>query len=175
METLVAVGGAAVGLPTAFYCSRLWRERALARSAYAALCEKLALRAALVPQLLEAARAHEEEARAAIAAVAQMLESATRAKDCETRLCHERGLSERLATLMAQPALAHDPRFHALAGRLAELEGELDYARRFYNGAAREYRRRLAALPWGLVARGLGLRAPPAFETTDPREVELML
>jgi LemA protein len=53
------------------------------------------------------------------------------------------------------------------------VESEVQYARRYYNGAAKEYGRRLESFPAGLVGRALGFRPMPAFETVDRREVEV--
>ena len=175
VETLSALIGIAIGLPAVFLYQRLKSERGLAREAYAVLAAKLARRAAIVPQLVDAARPHEAQYHAAIAAVSEVLAATLAARDPETRFGQERALSDRLGTLMAQPALAADARFHELAGKLAEVESEVQYARRYYNGAAKEYGRRLESFPAGLIGRVLGFRPMPAFETVDRREVEVSL
>ena len=173
VETLAALLGIAVGLPAVFLYQRLKIERGLAREAYAALAAQLSRRAAIIPELLEAARPHEAQNPAAIAAVREVLAATQEARDPEMRFGQERALSDRLGTLMAQPAFAADARFHALAGQLAQVESDVHYARRYYNGAAREYDRRLESFPAGLIGRVLGFRPMPAFETVDRREVEV--
>jgi LemA protein len=173
VETLAALLGIAFGLPAVFLYQRLKSERTVAREAYAALTAQLARRAAIVPQLVDAARPLAPQHEACIAAVSEVLAATQAARDPETRFGQERALSDRLGTLMAQPAFAADTRFHDLAGELAEVESEVQYARRYYNGAAKEYCRRLDAFPAGLVGRVLGFRPMPAFETVDRREVEV--
>jgi len=175
VETLAALLGIAIGLPAVFLYQRLKSERTLAREAYSALAAQLARRAALVPELLEAARPRAPQHEACIAAVSELLAATQAARDPEARFGQERALSDRLGTLMAQPAFAADARFHELAGKLAEVESEVQYARRYYNGAAKEYDRRLEAFPASLIGRVLGFRPMPAFETADRREVEVSL
>jgi LemA protein len=175
IETLAALLGIAVGLPAVFLYQRLKSERGVARAAYAALAAQLARRAQIVPQLIDAARPHAAEHQPAISAVSELLAAAQAARDPETRFGQERALSDRLGTLMAQPALAADARFHELAGQLAQVESDVQYARRYYNGAAKEYDRRLEAFPASLIGRVLGFRPMPAFETVDRREVEVSL
>ena len=68
-----------------------------------------------------------------------------------------------------------DGNFRDLAGRLIEVEDQLQYARRFYNGAVKQYLTRLQTFPDVLVARLFTFIPAAFFETDDRAAVEVRL
>ena len=64
----------------------------------------------------------------------------------------------------AYPQLKADASFRDLAAQLVATEDQLQYARRFYNGAVKQYVTRLESFPELLVARLAGFRPMPFFE-----------
>jgi len=65
--------------------------------------------------------------------------------------------------------------FRDLAQKLVEIEDSLQYARRFYNVAVQQYVTRIESFPAVLIARPLGFRAMPFFETADRAPVKVAL
>jgi LemA protein len=179
LETWVAVLGLAVGLPTVFLFNRLKGERRLARDGLAAIEAQLRRRTELVPRLVAAAQSLLPGERALLASLTELHAAAAAAKDCEQRFGRERALGECLARLLAlresNAVLRDDDAFGEAAAQLAAVEAELQYARRYYNGAVTEYMRRMASFPDGLIARLFGFRELPYFETADRREVEVSM
>ncbi len=179
MELWVAMAGMAIGLPAIFLYNRLVAERNLVRQGYADIDVQLKRRADLVPQLVEAVRAYAAHEKAVLTAVTEVRSAALSAQDTEARFTQERVLGEHLKTLVllqeAYPQLKADRGFRELSAKLAEVEDQLQFARRFYNGAVKEYVTRLESFPDGIVARLFGFKPLPYFATTDRETIEVSL
>jgi LemA protein len=68
------------------------------------------------------------------------------------------------------PDLKASDRFAGLQRELAEIEDDLQHARRYYNAVVRDLNTALAAFPNLLVARSFGFEAREFFELDDPLE-----
>ena len=86
----------------------------------------------------------------------------------------ERRLGERLVQLVAvaeaYPELAADAQYLALLRELSEVEDQIQYARRFYNGAVRDYNVRVESVPDLLIAQAFGFTPAEFFELDAPAE-----
>ena len=60
--------------------------------------------------------------------------------------------------------------FLELQEQLAEIEDQLQMARRYYNGTVRNLNIAIQSFPSNLLADPLGFRAEPYFELDDRRE-----
>ena len=76
----------------------------------------------------------------------------------------EQGLGRLLALREAYPDLKASANFAQLHGELVEVEEHLQYARRFYNGAVRDYNTAIQRVPDVLVARGFGFGQADFFQ-----------
>jgi len=74
------------------------------------------------------------------------------------------GLKQLVALAEAYPNLKADASFRDLSARLVQVEDQLQYARRFYNGAVKEYVTRIESFPDVIVAKLFGFRPMPFFE-----------
>src|SRR6478752_6024892 len=161
LEVWAALIGLALIGPAVFVFNRLVAARNLARQAYADIDVQLKLRADLVPPLVEAVKGYAAYEKALLGAVvdarAQALAAPSATPGAE-RFGRERSLGE------AYPNLKADASFRDLSARLVKIEDQLQYARRFYNGAVKEYVTRIESFPELLVARPLGFRPMPFFE-----------
>ena len=105
--------------------------------------------------------------------------SALREQKSEARFALERQLGERLQQLVLlqenYPQLKADANFRDLSAQLVEVEDHLQYARRFYNGAVKQYRNRLESFPHVVVAGAFGFQPLPFFETDDREAVKVQL
>lgn len=162
-----------------FLYNRLISERNQARQGYADIDVQLKRRADLVPQLVEAVRGYASYERALLATVTQLRSSALVAQDGAARFALERELGERLQQLVLlqenYPQLKADANFRDLSAKLVDVEDHLQYARRFYNGAVKQYVTRLESFPAVIVARLFGFRPLPFFETDDRAAVKVSL
>jgi LemA protein len=178
-EILAAMIGLAVIAPAVWLYNRLVADRNLARQGFADIDVQLKRRADLVPQLVEAVRAYAAHEKALFTSVAELRAAALAAPHVVERFTHERLLGERLDKLVllqeSYPALKADASFRDLSAKLVEIEDSLQYARRFYNGAVKQYVTRIESFPDVLMAKLFRFRAMPFFETADRQAVRVSL
>jgi len=159
--------------------NRLIAERNQARQGYADIDVQLKRRADLVPQLVEAVKGYAGYEKALLSTVTELRGSALAAQDGAARFALERQLGERLQQLVLlqenYPQLKADANFRDLSAKLVEVEDHLQYARRFYNGAVKQYVTRLESFPDVIVARLFGFQPLPFFETDERAAVKVAL
>jgi LemA protein len=149
-----------------FVFNRLVRLRNQARTAWADIDVQLQRRHDLVPQLVAAVQGYAGHEAATLQAVTELRARAVALKDpaalgeAEARL--DEGLGRLLAIQEAYPDLKADENFAQLQRDLVDTEEQLQYARRFYNGAVRDYTDATQRVPDVLIARTLGF-GPLAF------------
>ena len=79
-------------------------------------------------------------------------------------------LSRLFAVAEAYPELKADGNFRQLQDTLAALEDEIQMARRYYNGTAREQNNRTMQFPGNIVAGMFGFQKLEYFELDDVSE-----
>lgn len=178
----VAIGGLAAVLAVAVWIyNRLIADRNLAREGFADIDVQLKRRADLVPQLVEAVRGYAAHEKALLTSVAELRSAAVAAKPGVDagRFDSERQLGAKLKQVLllqeAYPQLKADANFRDLSARLVDTEDHLQYARRFYNGAVKQYRNRLESFPHAIIAGAFGFQPLPFFETDDRQAVKVQL
>jgi LemA protein len=177
---LAVAAGALLAFAVWLY-NRLIAERNLAHQGFADIDVQLKRRADLVPQLVEAVRGYASHEKALLTSVAELRSAAVAAKPGVDagRFDSERELGSKLKQMLllqeAYPQLKADANFRDLSAKLVDTEDQLQYARRFYNGAVKQYRNRLESFPDLLVARAFGFREMPFFETEDRAAVKVQL
>src|SRR6185295_10081735 len=181
LEIWVAMIGLAILAPAVWLSNRLVADRNLVRQGYADIDVQLKRRADLVPQLVEAVRGYASHEKALLTSVAELRSAAVAAKPGVDagRFDSERELGTKLKQMLllqeAYPQLKADANFRDLSTKLVDTEDQLQYARRFYNGAVKQYRNRLESFPDVLVARAFGFKEMPFFETEDRAAVRVQL
>ena len=159
--------------------NRLVAARNLARQGFADIDVQLKRRADLVPQLVEAVRGYAAYEKALLTTVTELRSAALADKSLAARFGHERQLGEGLKQLVllqeSYPQLKADANFRQLSQSLVEVEDSLQNARRFYNGAVKQYQTQLESFPDILVARTFGFAPLPFFETEDREGVRVSL
>ena len=174
----VALAGA-IAVFIIWIYNRLIVGRNLAREGFADIDVQLKRRADLVPQLVEAVKGYAAHEKALLTSVAELRAAALAAGKPDERFSHERQLGERLQNLLllqeSYPQLKADANFRDLSAKLVDTEDQLQYARRFYNGAVKQYRDRLESFPDVIVAKTFGFQPLPFFETEDRAAVKVQL
>ena len=122
----------------------------------------------LIPNLVETVKgyaAHESGTLEAVTAARAAVASATTP---EAKMDASNVLTGTLKSLFAvaeaYPDLKANENFAQLSAALVEVEDHLQYARRFYNGAVRDYNDAGQRFPAMLVARGFGFDAAEFFQ-----------
>jgi LemA protein len=153
---------------TALAFNRLVRLRNQTRTAWADIDVQLQRRHDLVPQLVTVAQGYAAHERATLEAVTALRTQAQAAQGAARQGAAEAALEQALGRLVAlreaYPDLKANQNFAQLSAALIEIEEHLQYARRFYNGAARDYNDASQRFPALLVARGFGFGAAEFFQ-----------
>ncbi len=149
--------------------NRLVRLRNQARTAWADIDVQLMRRHDLVPQLVTAVQAYAGHERAVLETVTQLRTQAVSLKSPAQLGAVETALEQALGRLFAlkesYPDLKANENFAQLQRDLVQVEEHLQYARRFYNGAVRDYNTAIQRVPDLVVARGFGFREAEFFQT----------
>lgn len=151
-----------------FVFNRLVRLRNLVHTAWADIDVQLMRRHDLVPQLVSAVQGYAAHEKGLLQAVTELRAEAVattspaRLGAVETSL--EQALSRLFALREAYPDLKASDNFAQLQQQLVEVEDHLQYARRFYNGAVRDYNTSTQRLPDVVVARSFGFQEAELFQ-----------
>jgi LemA protein len=162
---------AAIGLYAIVVFNRLIRARNLVREGWSGIDVQLVRRSDLIPNLVETVEGYAGHERALFAEIAQKRTQALNTTGVTGRAAAEQDLQasvrRMLAVAEAYPELKASQNFLELQRQLAELEDQLQLARRYYNGTVRDYNIGIQSFPDLLLARGFGFREEPYFETDD--------
>ena len=169
MTTIAILLLLALGFAVLLLFNRLVRLRNQVRTAWADIDVQLQRRHDLVPRLVATVKGYAGHEHALLAAVTE-LRSQALAQAAPGALGRIEGaLASSLGKLVvvaeAYPDLKASANFLQLQRDLVDVEDHLQYARRFYNGAVRDYNNATERFPGLLVARGFGFEAAEFFET----------
>ena len=166
---LIFLAAAAIGWGVWTY-NRLVRLRNQVDEAWAGVDVQLLRRYDLVPSLVATVkgyRAHETHALERVTELRGQRDQ-DRNPGTESRAAGESGLSRSIARLFAlaeaYPDLKADRTFMQLHDSLVEIEDQLQYARRYYNGSVRDNNNLVQGFPSLLIARLFGFREAEFFE-----------
>lgn len=163
---------AAIAIYSITIYNALVKARQMVREAWSGIDVQLKRRANLIPNLIETVKGYASHEKETLAEVTEMR---TRAQavpsgDVAGRAQAEGLLGAALGKLFAvaedYPDLKANQNFLDLQGSLEELETEIQMARRYYNGAARDLNVRVESFPSNLVANTF------KFEQADYFEIE---
>jgi LemA protein len=152
--------------------NRLVRARALVREAWSGITVQLRRRADLVPNLVTTVAGYADHERDLLEQVTTQRGQAAKATSPGDAARADSVLGSSLGRLMAvaeaYPELKADANFRQLQDELAEIETELQSARRYYNATVRDLNTRIASFPDLLIARPLGFHEEAPFQDDDP-------
>ena len=161
----------AIGLWAVFAFNRLVRLRNQVRTAWADVDVQLIRRHDLVPSLVTAVQAYAGHEQAVLTAVTELRAQAMQAQAPGTLGTIESALQEGIGRLLAlreaYPDLKANENFAQLQRDLVQVEEQLQYARRFYNGAVRDLNDGVQRVPDLLVARTFGFHDAEFFQAED--------
>jgi LemA protein len=174
MFILLVVASAALGVWAVVLYNLLVRDRARVAAAWSDVEVQLKRRHDLIPKLVEVVKQHAGYERSVLERVAALRSSALAARTPGERAGAEGALGEgahRLVALAEQyPALKASESFLDLQRNLSEVEDQIQYARRYYNGAVNNLNTRVDSFPDLLMARLFGFRRAEYFELASAAE-----
>lgn len=154
----------------------LVRARQLAEEGWSGIDVQLKRRADLIPNLVNTLRAYAQHERNTLDAVIQARNHALSVSggDVTGRAAAEGTLGQAIGKLFAlaeaYPDLKASQNFLGLQASLETVEGEIQMARRYYNGAARDLNIRIETVPSSLVAAHFGFAKKAYFEIENAAE-----
>ena len=166
---LLLIGAAPLGWGIWTY-NRLVARRNRVATAWSDIDVQLTRRHDLVPNLVRVVQRYTDHERRTLERVtrlrSQALETQSPARLGEIEADLEQQLSRLLILKEEYPDLRASENFHQLSGQLVEVEEQLQYARRYYNGAVRDFNTLIEQFPDLLIARLFRFR-PAEFYSAE--------
>jgi LemA protein len=148
--------------------NRLVSDRNQVRAAWSDIDVQLKRRHELVPRLVACVKAYADYEKATLLAVTELRKQSIATSQLPQKAAIEDGIEAGLHRLMVvaedYPELRADANFRQLQSELTDTEDQIQYARRFYNGAVKLYNTRIQSFPHLLLARPLGFAPADFFE-----------
>ena len=136
--------------------------------AFADVDVQLKQRHDLIPNLVETVKGYAAHERGLFEDVAKNRAQSIAADNVGGQAAAEKALQGSLARLFAvaeaYPELKANKNFLELQQQLAEIEDQLQMARRYFNGAVRDFNIRIQSFPDVLIARPLGFTEEHFFQ-----------
>src|SRR5262245_59767374 len=171
MEWIVIGIIAAIVIAAILIFNNLVRMRNVVREGWSGIDVQLRRRTDLVPNLVETVKGYAAHERGLFEDVAKNRAQSIAADNVGGQATAENALQSSLVRLFAvaesYPDLKANKNFLELQQQLAEIEDQLQMARRYYNGAVRNLNIGIQQFPGVLLARPFGFREKPYFELDD--------
>lgn len=165
---------AAVLIYIAIVFNRLVRQRNVVREAWSGIDVQLKRRTDLVPALVETVKGYATHERTLLEEVtakrAMSLDAQAQGNVAQNAQATQQlgsAVGRLIAVAEAYPQLKANENFLKLQEQLAEIEEQLQYARRYYNGAVRNLNISIQSFPELLIAKPFGFSEQPFFELDD--------
>lgn len=154
-----------------FAFNRLVRLRNQVHTAWADVDVQLIRRHDLVPSLVSTVKAYAGHEQAVLAAVTELRGQAMAAqapgKLGELESALQQGIGRLIALKEAYPDLKANQNFAQLQSDLVQVEEQLQYARRFYNGAVRDLNDTVQRIPDLFIAKSFGFSNAEFFQAHE--------
>jgi LemA protein len=151
--------------------NRLVRLRALVKEGFSGITVQLRRRADLIPNLVETVQGYATHEREVFEEVSAKRSEAINAGSVQATAqadAQMTGLLGRLfAVAEAYPELKANTNFLQLQDQLANIETELQGARRYYNATVRDLNSTIQSFPPVLIARPMGFTEEPFYQDED--------
>jgi LemA protein len=146
------------------------RDRNLIKEAWSGIDVQLKRRYNLIPNLVESVKGYSNYERNLFEEITRKRIEASKVEDIKEKAPAESDLSGMLKNLFViaenYPDLKANQNFLDLQKQLVEIEDQLQYARRYYNGAVRNYNIRVESFPSKIIAGIFQFKQDSFFEIT---------
>lgn len=146
----------------------LVRDRNRVEQAWSDVGVQLARRHDLIPKLVEVVKQHSGYERSVLEEVttlrSQGMSESSPARLGEVEGALGVGLQRLIAIAEAYPELKASASYVALLENLSETENQIQFARRYYNGAVNNLNTRIATFPDAIPARLFGFKPAEYFQ-----------
>lgn len=178
MSILLIIAGAAVALALAVISmfNGLVKKRTMVEESWSGISVQLKRRHDLVPNLVNTVKGYATHEKDVFERVTLARAASVGAGSPEDSAKAENMLSGALRSLFAvaeaYPELKANTNFLDLQEKLSTLEDEIQLARRYYNGSARNLNLSVQSFPSNIIASMFGFKKAEFFELEDRSEAE---
>jgi LemA protein len=148
--------------------NRLVSKRNLMKEGWSGIDVSLKKRYDLIPNLVETVKGYAAHEKQTLEQVTSYRTASMNAATPHDKMQAEAGLTRALGSLIAvaenYPDLKASANFTALQSELADIESNLESARRYYNGTVRENNTLVESFPTNLIAGMFSFRTGEFFE-----------
>lgn len=170
---LVAVGVSVVFLFISIY-NRFIRGKNLVQEGWSGIDVQLKRRHDLIPNILESVKGYMQYEQKTLQSIVDLRSKSMTAQNVKEKAEVEGEISRTLKSIFAlaeaYPDLKASQTFLDLQGNLASIEEEIQLARRYYNGAVRDYNILVESFPSVIVARMFNFQLAEFFEIEAAEE-----
>jgi LemA protein len=146
------------------------RDRNLIKEAWSGIDVQLKRRHNLIPNLVESVKGYSKHEKILLEEITKKRSEAAKVESIREKAPAESDLSGMLKNLFIiaenYPDLKASQNFLDLQNQLVEIEDQLQYARRYYNGAIRNYNIRVESFPSNIIAGIFDFKQDNFFEIT---------
>ena len=171
METAAVLILVALLFWAVFIYNRLVRDRNRVLAAWSDIDVQLKRRHDLIPKLVEAVRQYAAYEQSTLSALTRLRSESRQVSEVDRKGPLEQAIGEGVQRLLAvaeaYPELKANENFLALQREVSEVENQIQYARRYYNGAVRALNIRIDSFPDLILARLFGYRHAAYFVMED--------
>lgn len=157
-----------------FAYNRLVRLQNLTKEGWSGIDVQLKQRANLIPNLVEAVKGYMGHERGVLEKVTELRTQALASSSVQERANNENMLTSALRQLFAvsenYPDLKASQNFTELQQSLSSIENQIQLARRYYNGTARDLNIAIQSFPSNLIANSFHFKPAEFFEIEDAKE-----
>jgi LemA protein len=171
MSTIIFVFFAALLVWAIVAFNLLIRDRNRVAQAWSDVDVQLLRRHELIPRLVEMVKGYAGYERAVLANIAELRgqgSAASPAARGEVEKTVASGVTKLVALAEAYPDLKASENFRDLHTKLVDTENQIQYARRYYNGAVNLLNNRIQRFPDLLIANTFGFKLAEFFDLEDP-------
>lgn len=154
--------------------NRLVKLKNLVAEAWSGVDVQLKKRYDLIPNLVETVKGYAAHEKDTFENVTRARAAAQQASTVEGHQAAEKNLNTALMNLIAvaerYPDLKANTNFLELQRSLSAVEGDIEKARRYYNGTVRDQNTLIESFPSNLIANSAGFTKSAFFELENPAE-----
>jgi LemA protein len=154
--------------------NKLVKLKNLVAEAWSGIDVQLKKRYDLIPNLVETVKGYAAHEKETFENVTRARAAAQQASTVQDQQAAENTLNRALMNLMAvaeqYPELKANTNFLELQAQLSQVEGDIEKARRYYNGNVREQNTLIESFPSNIVANLFSFAKSVFFELENPAE-----
>ena len=163
-----------VGLYIGSTYNGLVRSRTMVEEGWSGIDVQLKKRYNLIPNLIETVKGYASHEKETLNRVIQARNAAQAAEGVQAQKAAEQQLQAAMANVFAlaeaYPDLKANTNFLQLQNELSKIEGDIERARRYYNGTVREHNVKVESFPSNLIANMFNFYLADFFELETDTE-----